>query len=90
MGKMIEMEKTVETNHTFAVCAYKESPYLKECLESLVNQTVKTNIIIATSTPNEYIDKLAEKYGIKVYVNKGLELCIYVCRYGICYDNASG
>lgn len=71
MGKMIEMEKTEETNHTFAVCAYKESPYLKECLESLVNQTVKTNIIIATSTPNEYIDKLAEKYGIKVYVNKG-------------------
>lgn len=71
MRIMIKMKKTEETNHTFAVCAYKESPYLKECLESLVNQTMKTNILIATSTPNEYIEQMAEQYGIKVYVNEG-------------------
>lgn len=55
------------TNHTFAICAYKESPYLESCIESLVNQTVRSNIIICTSTPNEYIYNLAKKYSINVF-----------------------
>ncbi len=38
-------------NHTFAVCAYKECPYLPETVKSLVNQTVKSRIIIVTGTP---------------------------------------
>ena len=58
-------------NHTFVVCAYKESEYLSECIESLKEQTVKSNIIIATSTPNEYIKGIAEKYGLDLYVNEG-------------------
>lgn len=37
-------------DHTFAVCAYRESPYLDECVESLLAQTVRTNVIVATST----------------------------------------
>jgi len=59
------------TKHTFAVCAYKESPYLEECVKSLVNQSVKTNIIMATSTPCEYIDNIAKKYHIPLYVRNG-------------------
>lgn len=59
------------TNHTFAICAYKQSKYLEECIKSVVNQTVKTNIIICTSTPNDYIENLAKKYNIEVFVNKG-------------------
>ena len=39
----------------FAIWVYKESPYLEECILSLKNQTVKSNIIMATSTPNEWI-----------------------------------
>lgn len=58
------------TDHTFAVCAYKESPYLEECIRSLVEQTVKTNIAVYTSTPNAYIRGIAEKYGVPVYVNE--------------------
>ena len=58
-------------NHTFVVTAYKESKYLEECIKSLKNQTVKSNIIMSTSTPNEYINKLAEKYGIELYINTG-------------------
>ena len=50
--------------HTFAVCAYKESPYLEECIESLKGQSVRSNILIATSTPNEYIKNIAEKNNI--------------------------
>ena len=61
----------VNTNHTFAICAYKESPYLEECITSLMEQTVKSEIFIATSTPNKYIDNIAAKYNLKVYVNEG-------------------
>ena len=58
-------------NHTFAICAYKESPYLEECIKSVLNQTVKSNVHIATSTPNEYIEKMAKKYNLKLYINEG-------------------
>lgn len=61
----------VNTNHTFAICAYKESPYLEECITSLMEQTVKSEIFIATSTPNKYIDDIAANYNLKVYVNEG-------------------
>lgn len=58
-------------DHTFVVCAYKESCFLDECLDSLQNQTVKTNIIVATSTPNSFIQTTADRYGIPVFVNHG-------------------
>ena len=54
---------------TFVVCAYKECEYLEECITSLVNQTVKANIIISTSTPNDYITGIAGKYKLEVRVN---------------------
>lgn len=58
-------------NHTFAICAYKESKYLEECIKSLKNQNIKSNIIMATSTPNDYIKKLADKYNIELFINTG-------------------
>lgn len=58
-----------EKNHTFVICAYKESQYLEECITSLINQSVKSNIIISTSTPNDYIKSMGEKYNIPVIVN---------------------
>ena len=57
--------------HTFAICAYQESEYLEECIRSLVKQTRKTNVILCTSTPNDYIRGLCDKYGIPMYVNEG-------------------
>lgn len=57
--------------HIFAICAYKESPYLEECIVSLKNQTVETNVILATSTPNDYITNLCKKYNISMFVNRG-------------------
>ena len=56
-------------DHTFVVCAYKESLYLEKCICSLMKQNVKSNIIMTTSTPSEYIEKLAKKYGLKLFVN---------------------
>lgn len=59
--------------HTYVLCAYKESAYLEECVSSLFAQTVRSNILIATSTPNEHINTIAEKYGLPVYINEGIK-----------------
>lgn len=67
------MEKMRNKNiptHTFVVCAYKESPYLESCIQSLLNQQVKSNIVISTGTPNAYISKIAEKYQLPLWVNE--------------------
>lgn len=58
-------------DHTFVICAYQENPFLEDCIMSVVNQTVHSNIIISTSTPNEYIAKLAEKYDLPLICNPG-------------------
>ena len=65
------MRPKAELDHTFAVCAYKDSPYLEECVRSLSNQTVPANIILCTSTPSPYIEEIAGRYGIRVYVREG-------------------
>lgn len=57
--------------HTFVVLAYKESQYLEDCIQSVLNQTYKSRVIVATSTPNEYIATLARKYDLDVKVNMG-------------------
>ena len=60
-----------EKDHNWMVCAYGESEYLEECLGSLLGQRVKSRVRICTSTPNEHILGIAEKYGIEVLVNRG-------------------
>lgn len=59
------------SDHTFLICAYKESPYLETCIKSLLKQTVKSNILISTSTPCTHIFTLARKYKLNVIVNDG-------------------
>lgn len=54
--------------HTFVICAYKESEYLEECIKSIKNQSIKSKVIITTSTDNLFIRELAEKYAIKLYI----------------------
>lgn len=53
--------------HTFVILAYKESPYLEDCIKSTLNQHYKSKVVIATSTPNKYISGLAKKYNIEVF-----------------------
>ena len=55
--------------HTFVICAYKEQPYLDECVKSLKNQTLKSKIIISTSTPNDFIKGVAKKYSVDLAIN---------------------
>lgn len=61
----------MEKKHTFAICAYKESPYLEECIRSLKGQNVETDVICCTSTPCEFIENLTREYGIPLYVRDG-------------------
>ena len=56
--------------HAFVICAYGESKYLEECIQSLLRQTIKSRILIATSTPNEFINELGRRYRLEVYINR--------------------
>ncbi len=55
--------------HTFVILAYKESDDLEDCIKSVLKQSVKSNVVIATSTPNDFITDLAREYGIGVMIN---------------------
>ena len=57
--------------HTFSVLAYQESPYLEECIKSVLAQDYSSEVVIATSTPNQFIEKLAKKYNLEIKVNDG-------------------
>ena len=59
-----------EIIHTFVVLAYKESKYLEECIKSVLDQEYKSKVVIATATPNEYINGIAKKYNLEVIENK--------------------
>ena len=56
--------------HTFVISAYKESPYLEACIQNLLKQTVKSEIIITTSTPSLFLEDLAKKYQLPYVVNQ--------------------
>ena len=46
------MKTGYSTNdHTFAICAYGESPYLDQCVQSLFDQDKASRVVIFTSTP---------------------------------------
>ena len=62
---------TMETQHTFAICAYKKSVYLEDCIKSLLKQSVKSHILLATSTPNDFIQAMADKYSLPLHIHQG-------------------
>lgn len=56
--------------HCFVIPAYKESTYLEECVQQLLKQTIKSSIIITTSTPNSFIENIAKKYKLNYFINQ--------------------
>ena len=56
-------------DHTFVIPAYMESPYLDACIKSLIGQSVKSKVIITTSTPSVYLEKMADQYNIAYHIN---------------------
>ncbi len=57
--------------HSFAVCAYGDSPYLEDCLRSLREQTAPSELLVCTATPSPYIAAAAERYGARLCVRDG-------------------
>ena len=57
-------------NHAFVIPAYGESPYLSPCIDSILSQSAATSeILLTTSTPSVFLDKIADKYRIPLIVN---------------------
>ena len=56
---------------TFVICAYQDSPYLKECVESLKDQSEPCEIMLATATPSPYLKAVCEQYKISYCVREG-------------------
>jgi glycosyltransferase involved in cell wall biosynthesis len=55
--------------HGFVVPAYGNSPHLRECLQSLRQQTRPSPIVICTSTPYEGLQALADEFGARLVVH---------------------
>lgn len=65
------MKNNISDMHTFVICAYKNSPFLESCIRSIIQQEYQSSVILSTSTPNEQIAGLAEKYHIRLAVSDG-------------------
>ncbi|MCL2681128.1 MAG: glycosyltransferase family 2 protein [Streptococcaceae bacterium] len=67
--------KEINKIHTFVICAYKESPYLENCILSLISQKSvlkgQSMVVLYTSTPNNFITSLCEKYEIEQFTGQG-------------------
>ena len=59
------------SDHSFVVCAYGESPFLEDCIESLLSQDALGSILIASSTPNNHITSLAKRFSLDLFINGG-------------------
>ena len=57
---MSPVDGKMQHDFTFAICAYKDSPYLEEAVLSAKKQSVPVDIFIATSTPSDYIRNIAK------------------------------
>lgn len=59
----------MDAAHAFVVPAFGQPPWLAQCLDSLTRQTVRSRIVIATSTPNDHISGIARRFDVPVRVN---------------------
>lgn len=65
------MREYSAVDHAFVICAYKESQYLEECILSLFHQNVKSRVLLVTSTPNAFIERMVAKYHLEYHINYG-------------------
>jgi len=59
--------------HAFVIPVYQESVFLKDCIESLLQQTIPSRIVITTSTPSAYTRAVAQQYDLEYYVNPDIK-----------------
>ncbi|MFB3905225.1 MAG: glycosyltransferase family 2 protein [Acidobacteriota bacterium] len=57
------------SSHSFVVLAYGESPYVEECIQSLLRQTRQGKVLLTTSTPSPYLTDISSRLGLALIVN---------------------
>jgi hypothetical protein len=56
--------------HQFVVLAYRESPFLEECLAGLLSQGIaRADILLCTSTPSGFLSQVAQRHGLQLVAN---------------------
>lgn len=60
----------MQNQHSFIILAYQESPYLEACVQSLLQQTVPSQIILVTATPNAFIEEVAARHQLPLIINR--------------------
>lgn len=58
-------------DHAFVIPAYKDSPYLEACIQSLIAQELKSEIILTTSTPSNFLESISKRYALPYFINNG-------------------
>jgi hypothetical protein len=58
-----------QASHTFVVPAFGEPPWLERCVVSIQRQTVRSTILITTSTPNAHVESIADRLRVPLVVN---------------------
>ncbi len=58
-----------DVDHAFVVMAYGDSPFLPACLASIAAQSRRSAVLVATSTPSEFIRRSAEVASVPLIVN---------------------
>ncbi len=62
-------ERPPRSDHCFVVMAYGDSPFLAGCLASLRAQTIEPRIIVTTSTPSPFVERVAAASSAPMIVN---------------------
>lgn len=70
LKESVDKKSYLPEDHTFAICAYGQSAFIEDCIRSLKEQKLKSNIIMTTSTPSEFLESIAEKYGLILHINE--------------------
>jgi glycosyltransferase involved in cell wall biosynthesis len=64
------LQKMNEREHAFVIPVFRQSPWLRESIESLLSQTTKSGqIVITTSTPSAELESVARQYDLPLAIN---------------------
>jgi hypothetical protein len=57
-------------DHAFVVMAFGQSPFVEGCLRDLSRQTLRSRIVLSTSTPSETLEHLARAYDAEYAISE--------------------
>ena len=55
--------------HAFVIPAYRESPFLRQSIDSLLAQRRRSDIVVTTATPCDFIDQACRDFDLPLLIN---------------------